>query len=264
MEARVSIVGLFIANMRMARNAIDAMRQAYRLAILNRILKRGDDSGSADGLGSSGYSPGFATTAGSTSVDCTPPAYGGNVFTSTHEHYVPLAGGAFTAAVFQDAKAELLEHGHLPPYEFVIGISDQSTVEGLTGFVPTARNLVTYGSTQDLASFGPTYLMNGAYAIGTIHDCKIWVVPGMPQYYGFGWKSYGANSQRNPLRIRVQKNAPPRPTIQAFPDPRSGAGAVYPLQYMMFFTEFGVGVADRTNGTSRYVNAAQWADGTAT
>ena len=45
-----------------------------------------------------------------------------------------------------------------------------------------------------------------------------------------------------------------------------GLGDVYKrqLQYMMFFTEFGVGVADRTNGTSRYVNAAQWADGTAT
>ena len=33
-------------------------------------------------------------------------------------------------------------------------------------------------------------------------------------------------------------------------------------QYMMFFTEFGVGVADRTNGTARYVNNAVWADGT--
>lgn len=243
-------------------DAVKDVRDKYRVEILTRLLKRGDDSGAANGLGSSGYSPGFATTAASTDVDFTPPAYGGTTFTSTHEHYVPIAGGAFTAAVFQDAKAELLEHGHLPPYEFIIGIGDQTTVEGLTGFVPTARNLVTYGSTQDLASFGPTYLTNGAYAIGTIHDCKIWVVPGVPQYYGFAWKSYGANSQRNPLRIRVQKGAPLRPTIQAFPDPRSGAGAVYPLQYMMFFTEFGVGVADRTNGTARYVNNAVWADGT--
>ena len=245
------------------QDAVKDVRDKWRVELLTRLLKRGDDSGTADGLGSSGYSPGFATTAASTNVDFTPPAYGGNVFASTHEHYVPIAGGAFTAAVFQDAKAELLEHGHLPPYEFIIGISDQSTVEGLTGFVPTARNLVTYGSTQDLASFGPSYLMSGAYAIGTIHDCKIWVIPGMPQYYGFAWKSYGANSQRNPLKIRVQKNAPLRPTIQAFPDPRSGAGAVYPLQYMMFFTEFGVGVGDRTNGTARYVNNAAWSDGTA-
>ena len=101
------------------QDAVKDVRDKWRVELLTRLLKRGDDSGSADGLGSSGYSPGFATTAGSTSVDFTPPAYGGNVFTSTHEHYVPLAGGAFTAAVFQDAKAELLEHGHLPPYEFV-------------------------------------------------------------------------------------------------------------------------------------------------
>jgi hypothetical protein len=29
-------------------------------------------------------------------------------------------------------------------------------------------------------------------------------VPGFPQYYAFGWKTYGANSQRNPLRIRTR------------------------------------------------------------
>ena len=138
-----------------------------------------------------------------------------------------------------DVLTELLEHGHLPPYDFIIGGSDESTVRGLTGFVPAASNLVTYGSTQDLANFGPSYLSNGAYSIGTIYDFRLWVMPGVPQYYGFGWKTYGPNSQRNPLRVRVQKGQS-RPIIQAFPDPRSGAGAVYPLQEMMFFTEYGV------------------------
>lgn len=243
-------------------DAVKDVRDKWRVKLLTRVLQRGDDSGAYYGLGSSGYSPGFATTAASTNVDFTPPTFGGNTFASTHEHYVPIAGGAFTAAVFQDAKAELLEHGHLPPYEFVIGLSDQTTVEGLTGFVPTARNLVTYGSTQDLASFGPTYLANSIYAIGTIHDHKVWVVPGIPQYYGFAWKSYGANSQRNPLRIRLPKGYS-RPTVRVFSDPRSGAGAAYPLQYAMMFMEYGVGVADRTNGTARYVNNAAWSDGTA-
>jgi hypothetical protein len=31
----------------------------------------------------------------------------------------------------------------------------------------------------------------------------------------------------------------------------------------MLYLEFGVGVGDRTNGTTRYVNNATWADGTA-
>jgi hypothetical protein len=46
-------------------------------------------------------------------------------------------------------------------------------------------------------------------------------------------------------------------------DPRAG-NATTPLQYLMFFTEFGVGVRDRTNGTARYVNNATWADGAPT
>jgi hypothetical protein len=63
-------------------------------------LKRGDESGSINGLSATGLSPGFATAAASTGVDFTPPSYGGSTFTSDHEHYVAIAGGAFTAAVF--------------------------------------------------------------------------------------------------------------------------------------------------------------------
>lgn len=33
---------------------------------------------------------------------------------------------------------------------------------------------------------------------------------------------------------------------------------------MMLFGGFGVGVANRDNGTARYVNNAAWSDGTAT
>lgn len=240
-------------------DAIKDVRDKWRVKVLTRVLQRGDDSGAANGLGSGGYSPGFATAAASTSVDFTPPSYGGTNFTSDHEHYVGIAGGAFTAAVFTDAKAELLEHGHQPPYNFIIGTSDESTVKGLTGFTSTAEALVRYGNSTNLAAFGPQYSMNGAYAIGTIADFIVWVAPGMPQYYGFGWKSYGANSQRNPLRIRLDKGQS-RPQFIGMPDPRAGNGA-YPLQYLMLFGGFGVGVADRTNGTARYVNNATWADG---
>lgn len=255
-KARMSQIEADIAD------AIKDVRDKWRVKVLTRLLQRGDDSGAASGLGSSGYSPGFATAAASTSVDFVPPSWGGTSFTSAHEHYVPISGGVFTAAVFTDAKTELVEHGHEPPYDFAIGTSDESTVKALTGFTATAETLVRYGATTDLATFGPMYGMNGAYAIGTISDFRVWVIPGMPQYYGFGWKSYGPNSQRNPLRIRLDKGQT-RPQFIAMPDPRSGGGA-YPLQYMMLFGGFGVGVADRTNGTARYVNNATWADGTAT
>lgn len=243
-------------------DAIKDARDLWRVRMLTRLLKRTDDSGVAAGLGAAGYSPGFATAAASTNVDFVPPTYGGTSFTSAHEHYVPIAGGAFTAAVFTDAKDELREHGHDGPFEFIIGPSDEAVVKGLTGFVPTASSLVAYGAMQDTARLNAMDAGNGIYYIGTINDFAVRVVSGMPQYYGFGWKSYGLGSQRNPLAVRLESGLR-RPQVIAMPDPRAGSGA-YPLQYMMLFTEFGVGVADRTNGTPRYVNNAAWSDGTPT
>ena len=243
-------------------DGIETARATWRKAILTRALKRGDESGVKDGLGSTGLSPGFATAAASTGVDFTPVSWGGNTFTSNHEHYVGINGGAFTNAVFSDVKQELREHGHEPPYSVIIGPTDETAVKALTQTVEVASSVVQYGAMQDLARVSASTVAPGVYPIGVNNDCIIWVVAGVPQYYGFGFKSYGTNSQRNPLRIRLQKNES-RPLLRAFPDPRSGAGAAYPLQYMMLFWEFGVGVYDRTAGTARYTNNVTWADGTA-
>lgn len=235
-----------------------AVRNKWRLGLLTRLFQRGDDS-----IGASGYSPGFATTAASTSVDFVPPAWGGQSFTSTHEHYIAITGGAFTVAVFTDIRDELREHGHLPPYDVLIGPSDESTVRGLTGFIQVGQQLVSYGNTTTLATFGAEDdELSGSYYIGMINDCRVRVVPGIPQYYAFGYKSYGANNPKNPLRIRLDKGQS-RPAFMVMTDPRSGKGA-YPLQNLMVFGEFGVGVGDRTNGTPRYVNSTTWADGTPT
>ena len=255
-EARISQIDADIAD------AIKDAKDLYRVQYLTRLLKRGDDTG-LEGLGSTGISTGFATAAASTGVDYTPPAHNGNTFTSDHEHYIGIAGGAFTDAVFTDSKDELREHGHEPPYEFIIGTSDESTVRGLTNFVEVANFGVSLGNDTAVSTLGVEAQMNGSYYIGAIHDFMVRVMPGMPQYYGFGWKSYGANSQRNPLRIRLKKGTT-TPLVRAFSDPRSGAGAAYPLQELMLYTQLGVGVANRTNGTARYVNNATWADGTPT
>lgn len=245
-------------------DGIKDVRDRYRVSILTRLLKRTDDSGAANGLGSSGYSAGFATAAASTNVDFTPPTVGGTAFDSNHEHYVAIAGGAFTAAVFTDAKDELREHGHEPPYEFVIGTSDETTVRGLSGFVsaPSIATYQQYASTANIAQLDPMADANGNYYIGVISDFRVRVVRGVPQYYGLGYKSYGPRSQRNPLRIRLGKGET-APRVVAMPDPNAG-NALLPLQHLMLFFEFGVGVADRTAGTPRYVNNATWSDGTPT
>jgi hypothetical protein len=200
-KARTSQIEADIAD------AIKSMRDRYRVQILTRLLQRGDDSGDTKGLGTGGYSPGFATTAASTNVDFTPPNFGGTSFASTHEHYVGITGGAHTAALFQDAKEELREHGHEPPFEYIAGPTEEVAIRALAGFVKTDDAYVSYGALQDRVNFSNMSVAPGFYPIGAYEDFRIWIVRGMPQYYGFGWKSYGQNSQMNPLRIRVDKNA---------------------------------------------------------
>jgi hypothetical protein len=235
-------------------DALKDVRDKRRQRVLRRLIKRGDDSGTALKLGSSGLSPGFATTAGSTGVDFTPPANEGTTFANTHEHYIPIAGGVFTNAVFTDAYDELREHGHEPPFDFLIGPDDRATVEGLSKFTSAADNLIIYGLTQDRARVPGEY-------IGTIEHFMVREVRGMPQYYGFGYKSYGRLSRKNPLRVRLHKGESAFRAL-AMPHPNAGSGII-PLQNLMLFAEFGIGVYDRTNGTARYVNNATWADGTA-
>jgi hypothetical protein len=185
--------------------AIEAANNRWRMSLLGRLLKRGDESGAANGLSTTGLSPGFATTAAQTGVDFTPPSYGGTTFTSTHEHYVPDAGGAFTTTIFTDAAAELREHGHEPPYEFLIGGSDESVVVALAEFLSVNEALINAGILSAQVTFNGAAI-NGKRPIGAIEGFRVWVVPGMPQYYGFGFKSYGMNSPMNPLRVRVPAN----------------------------------------------------------
>lgn len=237
---------------------VRAARMRYRTEVLSRLLRRGDDSGSAYGLGTSGLSPGFATAAATTGVDFIPPNYGGTTFTVDHEHYNTITGGALTAAAIADMAADLKEHGHAAPFELIVNPTDALTVAGLTGFVPVAQQLVRYGNTTALAAFDAINY-EGVSAIGAISEFRVWTVPGWPQYYAFGWKSYGSNNPLNPLRVRLDMDEA-RPTVRAFPDPLNGT-PTHPLQYAMLFTEFGVGLGpDRTNGVALYTNNATWTD----
>jgi hypothetical protein len=99
---------------------------------------------------------------------------------SAHEHYAPDAGGAFTLAIFQDAAAELREHGHEPPYEFLISPADETVVTAISpGFLSVNEALVNAGILAAQVNFsGAT--VNGKRPIGAISDFRVWVVPGMP------------------------------------------------------------------------------------
>jgi hypothetical protein len=252
----------FLRNADMAQiraDIADGIRDArdiVRVQVIQRFLTRGDESGVINGLGTAGYSAGFATAAANTAVDFTPPPYGANTFTSDHEHYVGVAGGAFTTAILDDMIAELNEHGHTGVLDLAVGPNSVATIQGLTGFYGPTSPLIISGT-------GVTYAnVDINEYIGVYKTLRIREVGGIPQYYGFAYKSYGSMSAMNPLKIRLPRGQTQLQTI-AMTDPRAG-NATTPIQYLMLFNEFGVGVNDRTAGTTRYVNNATWADGVAT
>ena len=238
-------------------DAIKDARDLWRVAFLTRLLKRGDDSGASVGLSATGLSAGFATAAASTGVDFTPPAFGGTAFDSNHEHYVGITGGAFTRAAFQDMYDELREHGHEAPFDFICGPSDRAAIEALSGFTGPSTALVRVGTSSNVAVIDPAQYFGTMLGYFQLREVR-----GVPQYYGAAYKSYGSNSQRNPLRVRLERGIT-APRIVAMPDPRNGSMA-HPLQNLMLYTEIGVGTYDRTAATPRYNNSATWTDGTPT
>lgn len=246
------------------RLAADRIRNTYRRSLLTRLLKRGDDSGAALGLGA-GYSPGFATAAANTNLDFVPPSFGGTNFTDAHEHYVAAAGG-WTTTIIDDMEAELMEHGHMPPYRLLISAADAPTVSGLTGFVPPSTAVIQAGSGSPVALPEDSPTDDGYRFIGSYGNSRIYIAPGMPQYYGFMYRSYGTTSPLNPLRVRSERGFD-RPTARVLRQVTGGVQdserGIEPLQDLMIFMEIGVGVGNRTNGTTRYVNNANWADGVA-
>lgn len=236
--------------------ALNALRDRLRVSLLTRLIQRGDDSGAALGLGTGGYSPGFATTAGSTNVDFTPPDWGGITFASTHEHYTAHAGsGSITTTQTLAMREHLREHGHAEPYIAWISNDDRTVWEALSGFaVAGDPNIAQYASTSVIANGA-----RGAY-VGYIHGFQVYVCPGMPNNYCVGFKSYGALNPNNPLRIRVPKGMGGI-DMRVLTD---GASPSDPLRDATLFCEYGVGVKDRTAGTPTYSNNSTWADGTPT
>lgn len=236
--------------------ATNATRDLMRVRLLTRLLMRGDDSGTVNGLGSGGYSPGFATTATSTSVDFTPPDYGGATFLSTHEHYTAHAGsGTITTTQTAAMREHLREHGHAEPYIAWISNDDRTVWEALSGFALAGDpNIAQYASTSVVANG-----QRGAY-VGYIHGFQVYVCPGMPNNYCVGFKSYGTLNPMNPLRIRVPKGMSGI-DMRVLTD---GASPSDPLRDATIFSEFGVGVKDRTAGVPTYSNSGTWSDGTPT
>lgn len=209
-----------------------------------------------------GYNVPFVNGSGG-NVDYTPPGMNGEVFTSTHTHYL----GINTATKgYDDALEEmaehLFEHGHEAPFTAIVSKTDvdAGVYHALADFVELKANVVTMidrgGATSGAENFATGMIsMNGVIGYYNTYygqiDLKI--SPRVPTKYLGMFKSYGQLSPSNPLAVRVH------------PDVGFGVRLLtettndnqYPIKQVSAAFEIGVGVGmDRTNGVVAFVDSS--------
>ena len=214
--------------------AVEQVRNSYEKAVLTRFFTATHNT-----VETSGYDVGLADGNASTVV-WAPPPYAGQSFLTTHTHLVEYAT-ANLATTFNPAAKHLYEHGHMPPYIALVSETDRATYTALSDFTPRRVDSMQYGATQDLAIVEEPYIGVITTDYGAVLVRPLYRIP---TAYLCMFKSYGANSPKNPLRWWY--------------NPMFGPGAValpgkayrrFPLEGMMLYAEYGfTGGQDRTNG----------------
>lgn len=217
-------------------------------------------------IGSAGYDVPFVRGTGG-NVDFAPPAYDGEAFTTSHDHYLGVDSDSKTAANALNEMAETLqEHGHVPPYTGIVARADISTYYGLTDFVEIVEPVVT---TIDKggSSVGPMFFATGTRAfqdIGFYHSeyglIQLKATARVPTTYAALVKSYGQLAEANPIAMRVH----PDVGFGFYVLPETTDDDQTPVKQVDCEIEFGVSVGnDRTNGAaSRLVSGGAWANPT--
>lgn len=217
-------------------------------------------------IGSAGYDVPFVRGTGG-NVDFAPPAFDGEAFTTSHDHYLGVDTGSYGYGDALDQLAETLqEHGHNPPYTALVSRSDVASYMALTAFVevvdPVVQMVDRAGATSGnqffsvgQRAFGLLGFYQGQYGLVEVRfSARI------PTTYAGMIKSYGQLAANNPLAVRVH----PEVGFGAYVVPETTPDDDYPVKQLDVEMEFGVGVGmDRTNGAVAYlVSGGTWANPT--
>lgn len=246
------------------RPSVRKLRWRFEQKLLNRMFTNTENA-----IGSAGYDVPFVRGTGGT-VDFTPPAYGGEAFTSSHDHFLGIASGSkgFDAAI-EETIETLVEHGHMAPFDMIVSKADVDggSYHALTKFVELKSNVIQVidraGATSGAQFFadGQASLMGLiGYYQSRYGQVNLRATARVPAGYGAAGKSYGNLDPRNPLAVRVHpmEGFGARLVIESSDDEK------YPIKKVKAEMEFGVGVGeDRTNGAAFYRAAGgTWANPT--
>lgn len=241
------------------RTIVNRGKWRFEQKLLTRALTNTENA-----IGSSGYDVPFVRGTGG-NVDFTPPAFNGEAFTSSHDHFVYNNTGY--AELIEDMVETLEEHGHMAPYNMWVARADVASYRSLAGFVEIVDSIVQRfdrgGATsgREYTTTGtPDFFGGGAF--GYYNSSRGLVVlkatARIPTDYAYLYKPYGQNDERNSLAVRVHPNEGfGMQIIPSLTDQNS-----YPVGRINVEFEFGISCGqDRTNGVAGRQNSS-WSNPT--
>lgn len=217
------------------RTAINGIKQAYQQRALRRYFLATAETVGATAGASVPFCDG-----GTADANYIPPAYDGETFDATHDHFLRLDGISMTNV--NALIDHLREHGHMGPYVLTVADADKASWTALDGFYKPKWDAVDFMQNADpRAMFADNETFIGAIeaADGVAFVRATSRVP--TGYYG-AHKAYGKLDPRNPLRMRID----PKFGFGFQIVPGSWVNAPHLLAVVMAQYDFGIG--ERTNG----------------
>lgn len=259
---------LYWLNLRSAklRASISTIVRKYRWRFEQKLLTR-LFTNTENAIGSSGYDVPFVRGTGG-NVDFAPPAFEGEAFTTSHDHYLGVNDDSLDADDQLNNMAETLqEHGHEPPFDAIVARADIATYAALTKFVEIVDIPGLLAIDRGGESSGNQMFQTGQRTMGHIGDfqsdyglIRLHATARVPTLYAALVKSYGNLDERNSLAVRVHPDVGFGVQVvpQTTPDDDT------PIQQLDIEAYFGISVGmDRTNGVASYlVSGGTWSNPT--
>lgn len=250
------------------RDARDAQLRADLRGIINRLRWRFEQklltrwfTNTETLIGSAGYNVPFVRGTGG-NVDFAPPAYGGEAFATSHDHYLGVDTDSYGYDDALNQMAEhIQEHGHNGPFVAVVSRADVASYYALPDFVrPVSDNVVYIDRGTTSADTGAAFFSRQAREMGVIGGfesqygfIELRATNRVPTKYLGLVQSYGNNNEMNPLAVRVHPDEGFGARIVA----QSQDDDLNPIKLIDVEFEYGVGVGmDRTNGVAAYVDSS--------
>ncbi len=234
----------------------DSFRYVCEVQFLNRIFSK------TENLIGSGYDVPWAIGTG-TNVNFIPPPWQDNQFSSSHTHFIAIAGS--TAADLKSNRnnmiKELRHHGvegTLAQFVSEADIDSWAAVEGFVEVNPANVQIVTGGSSAVRFVTGQLEGVPGelfGFFKTNRGVVELRYLPLIPT--GFSWmtKSYGVNAVENGLAVRVHPSTP----FGLIPDVMLTKSVTPKLEAIDLKATHGIGINRRINGV-----VSQFGNGTYT